>query len=234
MPSAVRRTAADSRPQVGGLLSQLLDRIAAIQQFALVAVDIGDCAFTGRGRGEAGVVSEDIRFAVKLSDIKHIGPDRGFVHGQIIGLPRPGSASQLCPTSSFPGVAARPMARRPWLSCTKPWCSFKTGGRRSHARVLQPCNGFILTDDQHHVIDAWCDTFARDGRPKRGGKFAEAKAIVGRDLGQDGLQSLFRPASILQLRRQDFSVYHRIPYQAPSQICPSGTIGREIRIKCAF
>jgi hypothetical protein len=40
---------------VGRLLGQLFDRIAAIKKLSLVAVDIGDGAFAGGGRGEARV-----------------------------------------------------------------------------------------------------------------------------------------------------------------------------------
>ena len=52
--------------QVAGLqevavLGQLFDRIAAIEQDALVAVDIGDLGLAARRRGEAGVVGEQRR-----------------------------------------------------------------------------------------------------------------------------------------------------------------------------
>ena len=58
------------------MLGQLVDRIAAIEQDALVAVDEGDVAFAARRRGEAGIVGEDVRFAVELADIDHFGPFR--------------------------------------------------------------------------------------------------------------------------------------------------------------
>ena len=53
--------------QVAGLeevavLGELLDRVAAIEQDALVAVDIGDLRLAGRRRGEAGVVGEAAGF----------------------------------------------------------------------------------------------------------------------------------------------------------------------------
>ncbi len=66
--------------QIAGLeevavLGQLLDRIAAIEQDALVAVDIGDLGFAARGRGEARVVGEHPGRGVELGDIDHLGPD---------------------------------------------------------------------------------------------------------------------------------------------------------------
>ena len=53
------------KQQIAGLeevamLGQLLDRIAAIEQNALVAIDIGDLRFAARGRGEARIVGEDM------------------------------------------------------------------------------------------------------------------------------------------------------------------------------
>ena len=51
--------------EVGGLLGQLLDRVAAVAQDAGVAVQVGDGALAGRRRHEAGVVEpharEDLR-----------------------------------------------------------------------------------------------------------------------------------------------------------------------------
>ena len=38
---------------------ELLDRVAAVQQHALVAVDVGDLRLAGRGRHEAGIEGED-------------------------------------------------------------------------------------------------------------------------------------------------------------------------------
>jgi hypothetical protein len=40
------------------MLGQLVDRIAAMQQDALVTIDEGDVGLAGGGRGEAGVVGE--------------------------------------------------------------------------------------------------------------------------------------------------------------------------------
>jgi hypothetical protein len=42
------------------LLGQLVDGIAAIEQLALVAIDIGDGRFAGCRRGVAGIIGEDV------------------------------------------------------------------------------------------------------------------------------------------------------------------------------
>jgi hypothetical protein len=67
-------------------LGQLVDRIAAMQQLALVAVDERDGAVAARRRGEAGIVGEHARGAVKLADIDYVGAGGGRINRQIIGL----------------------------------------------------------------------------------------------------------------------------------------------------
>ena len=67
---AVQQQIADL--QKVGMFGQLVDRIAAIQQDALVAVDEGDVAFAAGGRGEAGIVGEDVRLAVELADVDNV------------------------------------------------------------------------------------------------------------------------------------------------------------------
>jgi hypothetical protein len=65
------------------LLGQLLDGVAAVQQFALVTVDVGDGA-VARGRAqEARVVGELAGLRVKLADVDHIRPDAALVDGQV-------------------------------------------------------------------------------------------------------------------------------------------------------
>ena len=51
------------------LLGQLLDRVAAVEQDALVAVDEGDGAARARGRDEAGVVGEVAGVLVEPGDV---------------------------------------------------------------------------------------------------------------------------------------------------------------------
>ena len=79
--------------QVAGLeevavLGELLDRIAAIEQDALVAVDVGDLGLAACRRGEAGVVGEHAGLAVELGDVER-PPDRSCPR-------RPGSPSSCC------------------------------------------------------------------------------------------------------------------------------------------
>ena len=62
------------------MLGQLVDRIAAVEQDALVAVDIGDRALAAGGRGEAGIVGEHAGLAVELADVDDVGADRAFEH----------------------------------------------------------------------------------------------------------------------------------------------------------
>ena len=59
-----------------GLFGQLVDRVAAVQQDALIAVDIGDRALARGGRGEARIVGEIAGLGVKLANIDHVGTDR--------------------------------------------------------------------------------------------------------------------------------------------------------------
>ena len=46
------------------LLGELLDGIAAVQQHAGIAVDVGDLAVGGRRHPEAGIVGEDAEVLV--------------------------------------------------------------------------------------------------------------------------------------------------------------------------
>ena len=56
-----------------GIRRQLVDRVAAIEQYPLVAVDEGDVAFARGGGGESRIVCEKIRVAIKLADIDDVG-----------------------------------------------------------------------------------------------------------------------------------------------------------------
>jgi hypothetical protein len=77
--------------QVTGLeeiavLGQIVDRIAAIEQNALVAVDIGNLGFAGAGRGETRIVGEDAGLGVQLRDVDHLGTDGPVVDRKVIVL----------------------------------------------------------------------------------------------------------------------------------------------------
>jgi hypothetical protein len=72
------------------VFGQLFDRIAAMQQNAFVAVDIGDLRFAGRGGGEAGIVGEGAGVLVQRADVDHIGADRALEQRDFRRWCRPG------------------------------------------------------------------------------------------------------------------------------------------------
>ena len=68
------------------VLGELVDRIAPVEEHALVAVNVGDLRFRARGRGEARVISEHARLGVELADIDNRRPDRPFKDRQFDGF----------------------------------------------------------------------------------------------------------------------------------------------------
>ena len=87
--------------QIAGLdevamFGELLDRIAAIEQNAFVAIDIGDLRFAGRRRGEARIVGEDLAVAVELGDVDDIGPKRPMLDREVQGLAFDGQSRRCC------------------------------------------------------------------------------------------------------------------------------------------
>ena len=58
------------------VFGELVDRIAAIEQHAGVAVDVGDLRFRARRRGEARIEGEHAGLAVELADVDHRRADR--------------------------------------------------------------------------------------------------------------------------------------------------------------
>ncbi|MNT67775.1 hypothetical protein D3C72_2059430 [compost metagenome] len=65
------------------LLGQLFDRIAAVQQHAFVAVDIGDLGFAGRRGRKARVVGERAGVLVQGADVDDVRADRAGLDGQV-------------------------------------------------------------------------------------------------------------------------------------------------------
>src|SRR5205085_8582966 len=61
---------------------ELLDRVAAVQQLALVAVDVGDGGLAGGGGEETRVVREHPGLCVQLADVDDFRADAALVHGQ--------------------------------------------------------------------------------------------------------------------------------------------------------
>ncbi len=55
----------------GRLFRELLDRVATIQQHALVAVDVGDLAVAGGGPAIPGVVGEKTQIPIELAYVEH-------------------------------------------------------------------------------------------------------------------------------------------------------------------
>ncbi len=68
------------------LLGQLVDGVAAIEQHAIVAIDVGDARGTVGGRCEPGIVGEAAGVAVELADVDHVGAERAAAHWQTGGL----------------------------------------------------------------------------------------------------------------------------------------------------
>ncbi len=68
------------------LFGELVDRVAAMEQDADVAVDIGDARLAAGSRGEARIVSEDVRLAIQLADVHNLGPDAAGQHGLVVSL----------------------------------------------------------------------------------------------------------------------------------------------------
>ena len=64
------------------LFGQLFNGIAAIEQDAGIAIDIGNGAFAGSGRAIAGVEGENTKIAIELADIRHMRPQRAAEQGQ--------------------------------------------------------------------------------------------------------------------------------------------------------
>ena len=68
------------------MLGEVVDRIAAVEQYAGIAVDKGDLGFAARGRGEARIVGEDAGLAVELAHVQHLRTDRPVVERERIVL----------------------------------------------------------------------------------------------------------------------------------------------------
>jgi len=69
--------------QEGGMFGQVANGIAAILQHALVAIDEGDVGLGRGGRGEAGIVGEDVGLVVELADVDDVGALRAGEYRQL-------------------------------------------------------------------------------------------------------------------------------------------------------
>ena len=79
---AIEKQVADF--QIMRFLGQLLDRVAPIPQFALVAVDEGDRGIAACGRGEARIIGENARLAIQLADVQNVRPLGRGQDGQLV------------------------------------------------------------------------------------------------------------------------------------------------------
>jgi hypothetical protein len=68
------------------VLRQLLDRVAAIQQLALVAVDEGDLRLAACRRQETGVVGEQAGLGAEGADVDDIVAMHSHHHGKLVTL----------------------------------------------------------------------------------------------------------------------------------------------------
>jgi hypothetical protein len=62
---------------------ELLDRVAAIEQHALVAIDIGDSRAAARRGEEPGVIGEHPGFSVKRADVDDVRADAARQNGKL-------------------------------------------------------------------------------------------------------------------------------------------------------
>jgi len=65
------------------VLSQLLNRIATIQQLAFVAVDVSNGRFARSRCQEARIVGKHSGLAVQLANVNNVGPNRALVHRKL-------------------------------------------------------------------------------------------------------------------------------------------------------
>src|SRR5690606_18754905 len=55
------------------MLGEFANRVAAVEQHALVAVDVGQLRLATRGRGEAGIIGEGAGLTIEFADVDNIG-----------------------------------------------------------------------------------------------------------------------------------------------------------------
>src|SRR3546814_20402789 len=84
------------------MFSKLVDRIAAVEQHALVAVDIGQLRFAARGRSEAGIVGERAGVAIDFADVDDVGSDAARQDGALRALAPQGDGGGVVGSISSP------------------------------------------------------------------------------------------------------------------------------------
>ena len=78
---AVKKQVADF--QEVALFGKLVDRVAAVEQHAFVAIDIGDLGFARGSRGKTRIVGERTGLLVERGDVDDIRPDRALADRQV-------------------------------------------------------------------------------------------------------------------------------------------------------
>ena len=78
---AVQQQIADfDEIRLGG---ELLDRVAAVQKYAFLAIDEGDLAIATARRNKAGIVGEYSLLLVKTADVYDVGSERALANRQL-------------------------------------------------------------------------------------------------------------------------------------------------------
>ncbi len=67
--------------QIVGFCRQLIYRIATVQQYALCAIDIGNCRFTG-GRREKSWIKGKVAFTAEFTDVDYVETSSSLFHWQ--------------------------------------------------------------------------------------------------------------------------------------------------------
>ena len=171
------------------LLGQLADRIAAVEQDAFVAVDIGQRAFAARGRGEAGIVGEHAGLAVELADVDDVGADAAFQHGIVHSRCRRLRVSPVSANSRL-------------LSITSVLPRF---GRLR----VDPRQAFFPSEQDQHVENPGRGRLPRQRRAQRLRELAEAQPQLLRIGLQIGLERFACPVVLPRQARREICAKQR-------------------------
>ena len=124
---------------------ELLDRVAAVQQLALVAVDVGDRRVARRGRQEARVVGELAGLAVQRPDVDDVGPDRAGEDREADGRRAVGEGQGGGAVGHWyaPPVVSAPVGRTRWPRSWRDRCIVGSASRsvvHGPSRSAQRCS----------------------------------------------------------------------------------------------
>ena len=77
-----------ARLEVITVFGQLIDGVAAVQQYALATIDIGDLRLTGSGGDEPRIVGEHVPGS-ECTHVDHVWTEGAGVHGEFNGFVQP-------------------------------------------------------------------------------------------------------------------------------------------------